>query len=117
MVQWVKTNLTWFKALGRSKDEPEARDNVKKLLVVVYEDLVKDTEAQLRRILEFLLTTEEAESLDLTCVMERTEGIYKRSKKPMEIELYDTELTNLLKQHREMVYGAMGLKVPPLPIT
>ncbi len=62
-----------LKALGRSEDKPVASN--KKLLVVTYDDLVEDTEAQLRRVLGFLLPREKPESLDLACVMERNEGI------------------------------------------
>ncbi len=110
-------NLAWFEALGKSGDDPAARDSDKKLLLMSYDDLVKDTKAQLCQALEFLLTRGKTESLDLACVMERVEGIYKRPKRPLGLELYDAELTKLLKEKMEMVYGAMGLQVPPLPTT
>ncbi len=110
---WAKFNLAWFEALGRSGDKLLARAGNKKMLVVTYNCLLKDTEGQLRRILKFLLAKEKAESIDLTCVMNHVEGKFKRKKMAEEINVYDAELTELLQKTMEMVYRAMELQMPP----
>ena len=97
--EWEKMNLAWFNAFS-PKDK----------LVVLYDDLRDHPEPQLRRILDFLGVAITEKSMG--CVMSRKEGIYKRNKKNLNIEVFDSEMKRHLIDRRISLYSKIGLKVP-----
>lgn len=92
--EWARMNLDWFQAFG-----PEDK------LVIFYSDLVKDTVAVLRRILDFLQVS--VSGTTLQCVLERKEGIYKRSKKKLGFEVFTNGMKAFLQEKQKSVYQVL----------
>ena len=83
-------------------------------MVVRYDHLHDHTERELRRVLRFLGVEPEAESA-VECALRRREGIYKRPRRPLGFDPFDSELRALLSAKMEEVYSALGIGRPPPP--
>ena len=99
--EWEEMNAAWRDAYA---------DNAVDLLVVGYDALRSDPEGQLRRVLRFLGVSG-ADALDLTCAMERREGMYKRPKKQLNFDVFDETMRKDIASRRERTYARLGLKV------
>ena len=98
-------NLAWY---DEYVDKPGG------LLVVAYEDLVREPEEQLSRVLRFLgLKVPEA---SMRCAMLHKEGIYKRGKqRAVNFPVFDPELMRAVTIEEDVVYRKLGLSRPPVP--
>ena len=92
-------NLDWFNAYSA--------DN---RLVVFYEDLVAHPLKVLSRILDFLQVSVSGSTLQ--CVLDRREGIYKRSKKKLGFEVFNDDMKAFLRRKQRAVIQIM--KTPDL---
>lgn len=94
--EWVIMNEAWFNSF-RAKDR----------LVMLYDDLVNRTEEQVRNLLSFLNLNPDPDIMK--CAMSRKEGIYKRSKKPYNFDVFDSEMRALLNEKISTLYSRLGL--------
>ena len=103
--EWRRMNLAWY---DEYVDKPGG------LLVVAYEDLVREPEEQLSRVLRFLgLKVPEA---SMRCAMSHKEGIYKRGKqRAVNFPVFDPELMRAVTMEEDVVYRKLGLSRPPVP--
>ena len=103
--EWRKMNLAWFEGYN---------DRPGRLIVIAYEDLVRDPEKQLSKVLNFLgVKVPEA---SMKCAMSHKEGIYKRGKqKAVNVPVFDSELTHVITDEEDIVYKKLGLSRPPVP--
>ena len=72
------------------------------IMVMFYDKLREDVEAELRRTLAFLGLNISQKNLE--CVLSRKEGIYKRSKKNLNFEVFDAEMKKFLDEKKSNVY-------------
>ncbi|TRY68247.1 hypothetical protein TCAL_04080 [Tigriopus californicus] len=92
---WEKMNLAWMDGFP-----PQDR------LIVFYDDLMNQTEIELRRALNFLnMSVSEAM---MTCAMSKREGIYKRSKKVLNFDVFDSDMRQMLTDRQSRVFGNLG---------
>jgi hypothetical protein len=103
-VEWRRMNLAWFDAY---------KDKDGGMVVLSYEDLVADPEAEMARVLHFL--GEGATDASIRCALERKEGIYKRGKKAFNFQVFDPDLTEVVEIEEEAVYTTLGLRRPTRP--
>ena len=90
--EWAKMNLDWFNAFpGPDK------------LVVFYEDLLGRPLEVLQQVLDFLGLNPMSGST-VQCVLEKKEGIYKRSKKKLGIEVFTNSMKAFLQEKQRHVY-------------
>ena len=90
--EWAKMNLDWFNAFpGPDK------------LVVFYEDLLSQPLEVLQQVLDFLGLNPMSGST-VQCVLEKKEGIYKRSKKKLGIEVFTNSMKAFLQEKQRHVY-------------
>ena len=90
--EWAKMNLDWFNAFpGPDK------------LVVFYEDLLAQPLEVLQQVLDFLGLNPMSGST-VQCVLEKKEGIYKRSKKKLGIEVFTNSMKAFLQEKQRHVY-------------
>ena len=103
--EWRKMNLAWFEAYS---DKPGG------LIAIAYEDLVRDPEKQLSKVLNFLgVKVPEA---SMRCALLHKEGIYKRGKqKALNFPVFDPELLRAITVEEDVVYRKLGLSRPPVP--
>ena len=89
--EWERMNMDWVQNFPGP------------LLVILYTDLVQDTERALRRILEFLEISVTQEHME--CVLRHKEGIYRRKKKNGNLKnhVYNSFLTSVMKKRRGRV--------------
>jgi len=91
--QWEDMILDWF----RNFNGP--------ILVMFYKDLCSDVEEQLKRVLDFLQISVSPQAME--CALARKQGIYKRSKKLLNFDIFDAELTNFLEAKKNYVYNIL----------
>ena len=84
-------NLDWYEGF-----QPENR------CVVFYDELLSDPLAVLKSVLNFLEVSVSGNTLH--CVLDRKEGIYKRSKKKLTIEVFTNGMKGFLEERRKNVY-------------
>ena len=103
--EWRKMNLAWFEGYN---DRPGG------LVTIAYEDLVRDPEKQLSKVLNFLgVKVPEA---SMRCAILHKEGIYKRGKqKAVNFPVFDPELMRAITAEEDVVYRKLGLSRPPEP--
>ena len=89
--EWEKMNLAWFHSFG-----PDDR------LVVFYDQLLSSPLAVLKTVLNFLQVSVSGKTLQ--CVLDRKEGIYKRSKKKLGIEVFSNSMKAFLQEKQKNVY-------------
>lgn len=70
-----------------------------------YEQLVEDVGHSIRSILEFLNVTIDERLLQ--CALERQEGIYRRKKRVLNFDPYNTPMKKQLQIEQEKVYQAI----------
>lgn len=92
--EWEKMNLEWFTSFS-----PENR------LVVFYDQLVQETMAVLQTVLDFLQVSVPGSTLQ--CVMDRREGIFKRSKKKLGIEVFTSPMKTFLMEKQAKVFNIL----------
>ena len=85
-------NLDWFNAFP----QPDK-------LVVFYEDLLAKPLEVLQQVLDFL-GLQGMSNGTLQCVLDKKEGIYKRSKKKLGIEVFNNSMRAFLQQKQRHVY-------------
>lgn len=90
--EWAKMNLDWFNAFPT----PDK-------LVVFYEDLLAKPLEVLQQVLDFL-GLQGMSNGTLQCVLDKKEGIYKRSKKKLGIEVFNNSMRAFLQQKQRHVY-------------
>ena len=90
--EWAKMNLDWFNAFPT----PDK-------LVVFYEDLLAKPLEVLQQVLDFL-GLQGMSNGTLQCVLDKKEGIYKRSKKKLGIEVFNSSMRAFLQQKQRHVY-------------
>ena len=73
IIKWRDTNLDWF------------FNFTKPTMILFYDQLISDLESNLRRLLKFLEVN--VTESQLQCAIQRKEGIYKRKKKMMGVEV------------------------------
>ena len=88
---WERMNLDWFYGFL-----PKRR------LVVFYDQLKDHPERELRRLLDFLRVS--VSNSTLQCVMDKKEGIYKRSKRLLNFSPFDESMKQLLLEKQKIVY-------------
>ena len=101
--EWAKMNLDWFNAFP-NQDR----------LVVFYEELLAKPLQVLKNVLDFLGIPVTDENLQ--CVLDKKEGIYKRSKKKLGIEVFSNSMKSFLQEKQRNVYfilknGTMDAKI------
>lgn len=98
---WLKTNEKGMKIHNK--------------LVVFYEDLVANTEYELRRILDFLQVAHNERRI--ACLMNDTVGKYKREHKELEINPYSAEINRTIdakiRAFRESLQSNSYVELPP----
>ena len=89
--EWERMNMDWVQNFQGP------------LLVILYNDLVEDTEKELRRMVEFLEISVTQENMD--CVMKHKEGIYRRKKKNGNLKkhVYNSFLTSVINKRKSRV--------------
>jgi len=92
--EWARMNLDWFHSFS-----PENR------LVTFYDELLSKPLAVLKTILEFLQVSVVPTSMQ--CVMDRKEGIYKRGKKKLGIEVFTSGMKAFLQEKQRDVYTVL----------
>eukprot|EP00095_Tigriopus_kingsejongensis_P002571 snap_masked-scaffold274_size229011-processed-gene-1.4 protein:Tk02571 transcript:snap_masked-scaffold274_size229011-processed-gene-1.4-mRNA-1 annotation:"GI15414" len=100
-IQWERMIEAWVKGF-----------KVEDRLVVFYDDLTNRTEHELRRILEFL--DDPISDTVMNCAMSKREGIYKRSKKVLNFEVFDKDMKRMLNERMRRVYQSLGRHVEDL---
>ena len=93
VVTWANTNNYWYESFP----DPSTRH------VIFYDDLIRHTETELKKVLNFLKIDITKESLK--CAIQRKEGLYHRSKKKMGIELYDKNMRKTINEIKMRVYN------------
>ena len=89
-------NLDWFHAFS-----PENR------LVVFYDELLSNPSAVLKTIFDFLQVSVSGSALQ--CAMDRREGIYKRTKKKLGIEVFSDDMKKFLIEKQKSVYRILQM--------
>ena len=69
----------------------------KPLLVITYENLVKDIKGHMERILQFLNIKVNPKSFN--CMLKNAEGIYHRKPKQLEYDIYNAKQTGLMNTY------------------
>ena len=72
------------------------------IMVMFYDKLREDVEAELRRTFAFLGLN--ISQKNLGCVLSRKEGIYKRSKKNLNFEVFDPKMIQFLEMKKSNLY-------------
>ena len=97
-VEWEKMNLDWYRSFSEENR-----------LVIFYDQLVANTLEVMQKIADFLdVPTSEK---TWTCVMNHKEGIYKRSKKKLGIEVFSHKMRDFLEQKKVFVYHMLGRNI------
>lgn len=91
---WERMNLDWYYGFP-----PKRR------LVVFYDQLKENPERELRRLLDFLRVS--VTNSTIQCVMEKKEGIYKRTKRLLNFSPFDDAMRTTLLQKQKIVYDVM----------
>ena len=92
-IKWENTNTYWF----NSFPDPQTRH------VMFYDDLVRDTQHELEKVLDFL-------NVDITksqmrCAIRNKEGLYHRSKKKVVgVDLFDAKMQQSINDIKDRVY-------------
>lgn len=73
--------------------------------VLFYEQLVEDVEHSIRSILEFLQLPINERLLQ--CALERQEGIYRRKRRVLNFDPYNSVMKKQLQMEQEKVYQAI----------
>jgi hypothetical protein len=100
---WERMNLDWFYGFL-----PKRR------LVVFYDQLKEHPEREIRRLLDFLRVS--VSNSTIQCVMDKKEGIYKRSKRLLNFSPFDDSMRSLLMEKQKSVYEIMQRKDDETPI-
>ena len=86
-------NLAWFEGYS---NRPGG------LIVIAYEDLVRDPESELSKVLNFLDV--EVPEASMRCAMSHKEGIYKRGKQKADnFPGFDPELARAITVEKDVV--------------
>ncbi|XP_066261544.1 WSCD family member CG9164 [Euwallacea similis] len=75
------------------------------LHVIFYEQLVANTEYTLKSVIHFLGVYVPAKKFD--CAIERKEGIYRRKKRLLRFDPFNSEMKERIKEVQEKVYSAI----------
>jgi len=86
----------------------------KRRLVVFYDQLKEHPEREIRRLLDFLRVS--VSNSTIQCVMDKKEGIYKRSKRLLNFSPFDDSMRSLLMEKQKSVYEIMQRKDDETPI-
>jgi len=92
---WVRINLVWYTTFAP-----------KNCLVVRYENLVNNTEKELRRMVKFLNVSVTDDIMD--CVMRNNVGKFKRKKKKLDFDPFTEEMKQVLNKRKEYVYNVLN---------
>ena len=93
--EWEKMNLDWYNSFSSENK-----------LVVFYDQLVSHTLEVMQKVADFLQVP--ISEKIWPCVMNHKQGIYKRSKKKLGIEVFSSKMRDFLDQKRRFVYQALG---------
>ena len=97
IINWTNTNIYWIDNFPN----PTTKH------VIFYENLVNDTEHELKKILRFL-DVDVTES-QMNCTMLHKEGLYHRSKeKVIHLELFDNDMRRIINENKERVYKILN---------
>ena len=88
--EWEAMNLSWMRQFKGP------------IMVMFYDKLREDVEAELRRTFAFLGLN--ISQKNLGCVLSRKEGIYKRSKKNLNFEVFDPKMMQFLEMKKSNLY-------------
>ncbi|XP_047999023.1 WSCD family member AGAP003962 [Leguminivora glycinivorella] len=77
-----------------------------KILVILYETLVRDTEPTLQRILDFLNHTVTKD--DMSCAIANREGIYRRRKKLQDFDPFTADMYQALDRAHDRVHNLVA---------
>ncbi|XP_065333067.1 WSCD family member AAEL009094-like [Cloeon dipterum] len=91
---WSNTYNDWLKNFPGPKH------------VLFYEKLVSDVERELRALLTFLEVRVLEENL--TCALERREGIYRRRRRPLPFDPFSAAMKEALRAEQTQVYSALA---------
>ena len=129
--EWDKFHKSWLEAFGMIKATTEVNENHddlnecsndkeknNRLLIVHYEDLKTRTEFEIGRILDFLSMPKSDENYSeevfdksvLPCVMERQKGSFRRKKKQLDFDIYDSEMKKHIEGVRDRIYRVLHNK-------
>ena len=97
-IEWESLNTYWF---NRFPDPSNT-------YLLFYDDLVRDTQHQLEKALEFL-------NMDITanhmkCVMTHKDGLYRRPKKNYDFKIFDDKMKKTINDIKNRVYGLLNAK-------
>ncbi len=95
-IYWEQFNLDWYNGFS-----PKDR------LVVFYDHLKKHPERELRRLLDFLAV--HVSNSTLRCVLARDEGMFKRSRKPLDFDPFDGSMRSLVTEKQKVVYRILQI--------
>ncbi len=92
--EWERMNMDWFNGF-----HPDDRK------VIFYDHLQEDPIGVLRSTLDFLGVS--VSNATLSCVNERKEGIYKRPKKKLKMDVFSDEMKSLLAEKQRTVFALL----------
>ena len=100
---WTELNLSCLNIFEKSPDH---------LIAISYEDLVQNPEKELSKVLHFLDVS--ISDTSMRCAMDRKEGRHHRSKdKTTQFPIYTSEVAEVIKSQKAVVYKKLGLPYPP----
>jgi len=77
----------------------------KRRLVMFYDQLKENPEHELQRLVDFLHIS--VSNRTMHCVMDKREGIYKRTKRLMNFNPFDESMKTMLNQRQKFVYDIL----------
>ena len=100
--RWKELNLSCLNIFEKSPEH---------LIAISYEDLVRNPEKELSKVLYFLDVS--ISDTSMRCAIDRKEGIHHRSKdKTIHVPIYSPEVTKIIKSEKSIVYRKLGLPYP-----
>lgn len=96
-------NLDWFHGFAEENR-----------LVIFYEELVSKPLTVLNTLLDFLGVSVSGSTLQ--CVLDRKEGIYKRSKKKLGFEVFSKTMRAFLRDKQDSVYTVLRQQTQLMPV-
>ena len=97
-LEWEKMNLDWFNGFTEENR-----------LVIFYDQLVLRTLETMQKVVDFLQFPISEQTWQ--CVIDRKEGIYKRTKKKLGIEVFSYKMRDFLEHKKRLVYQVLGRNV------
>ncbi len=91
---WERMNLDWYFGFL-----PKRR------LIMFYDQLKENPERELRRLVDFLRVS--VSNRTMHCVMDKREGIYKRSKRLLNFNPFDDGMKAMLNERQKFVYDIL----------